>query len=153
MGSTPTTQPLVPTTATPPPTRVMTMVYHQADGAALRALRDIAAEALMRWHAETVLDAVVLALSELYTNVAVHVQGPCTVVLRMSDSTVKLTVEDRNVTIPPIPSNPAEHLLDESGRGLCIVALDPAVRSFYYERLEGRNGWGKRAVVEWNIAA
>lgn len=130
----------------------MSMTYDPPDEEALHAVRRTFVDLLDVWHLSEFADVVETAVAELYSNVIRHVRGDrkCTVILRVVSGVVQLTVRDADVTLPEIPKDPTEYLLNcdgESGRGLCMVAVEADV--FRFERLPSRIAPGKVAIVEW----
>ena len=66
------------------------------------------------------LDDVLLVVSELVTNASTHGRGKISLVLRVSDDEVFVTVQDYGQTLGSSPL--AEESFEEHGRGLVIVA-------------------------------
>lgn len=142
----------------PRQTGFMAVSYDHATRELIQDLRLLTGNLLRYWAVDReTIDAVELALCELYANVCTHVQGdlrPCTVVLKLREHVLKLCVRDNDDKIPRIPDNPATALhanFGESGRGLCMVAVYAA--RFHYEPLAPRGaGQGKDAIAEWDVA-
>ena len=100
----------------PRPVRVDLAPDESAPGEARRVAR----QALAGWHLPGLVDAVVLAVSELVTNAVRHGRPPLAVELRRRPRQVQLAVHDANPTEPSgVHDDAAWHA--ESGRGLNIV--------------------------------
>ena len=83
--------------------------------------RGAAREALVRWRLPHLVDAVVLAVSELVTNAVRHGWPPVSVELQRQEQQVHLHVHDGNPVEPPVPADEVDADA-ESGRGFGIVA-------------------------------
>lgn len=147
-----------PASATLPrhPHRILSTSLEYAVETYIRTLRIESHTMLTHWQIrEDIVDALVLSLSELYTNVVRHVPaGPCTVTLLLYSNTLRLTVRDSSRFIPPIPVTPETYLLGvdgEGGRGLGMVAA--YADRFHFQPMESRYGPGKVAVADWDVAA
>ncbi len=88
----------------------------RAPGQARRAVRAV----LERWHLPTLVDAVVLAVSELVTNAVRHGRPPVDLTVSRGADVVLVQVHDEDAAeLPQVaPADP----FAESGRGLDIVA-------------------------------
>ncbi|MFZ3557271.1 ATP-binding protein [Streptomyces sp. BH055] len=85
-----------------------------------RHLRRILRIHLGVWELEELADDAELALTELIANVVRHVPGRgCTVRMMRADAGVRVEVADAH---PVLPEPRDRRELDESGRGLAIVA-------------------------------
>lgn len=137
--------------------QILAMSVQCAADADLSDIRRCAETFLRLWRVEAdQVHAVALCLSELFTNVVVHVPGsPCTVALRLTAALIRLTVRDSSLVVPTIPAEPQECLFGspwgESKRGLCMVAL--YADRFRFDPVMSRFGHGKTAVAEWGEAA
>jgi anti-sigma regulatory factor (Ser/Thr protein kinase) len=91
-----------------------------AEPDAPRAARRFVAEALGQWGRNgTLLQDAQLVISELATNAVVHAASPFTVVARLQDASVRLSVHDRSPEQPVVRANGS---LLPSGRGLHLIA-------------------------------
>jgi anti-sigma regulatory factor (Ser/Thr protein kinase) len=90
-----------------------------ADPAAVRDAREVVRSTLTRWRLPHLVEACVLAVSELVTNALRHGRPPIDMRLRRVSKKVELEVEDQG-SGPAEPPHPADDLA-ESGRGLGIV--------------------------------
>lgn len=88
----------------------------RAAGQARRAARDV----LVAWCLSGLVDAVVLAASELVTNAVRHGRPPVRMELQRQENQVRLDVHDGNPTEPPTAPADADDVA-ESGRGMGIV--------------------------------
>jgi anti-sigma regulatory factor (Ser/Thr protein kinase) len=88
----------------------------RAPAQARRAVRDV----LLSWRLPELVDAVVLAVSELVTNALRHGRPPVHLVLHRERACVRLDVHDGRPPVPPSDRRPASDEA-ESGRGLQIV--------------------------------
>lgn len=88
-----------------------------APGQARRAVRDV----LLRWHLPALVDAVVLAASELVTNAVRYGRPPLRVVVRRNAADVRLDVHDGEPREPGSAGSRGAPEQAESGRGLEIV--------------------------------
>lgn len=89
----------------------------RAASQARRATRD----ALVKWRLPGLVDAVVLAVSELVTNATRHGRPPLSMGLQHQREQVRLEVHDGSPTEPPGLAGPTAAPDAESGRGLSIV--------------------------------
>lgn len=89
----------------------------RAAGQARRKVRQV----LTGWQLPSLVDNVVLAVSELVTNAVRYGRPPLFLVLRRDDTRVRLDVHDADPT-EPTRQRPAAGPDAESGRGLDIVA-------------------------------
>lgn len=152
MGSTFTAATVLTATTPTRPDRIVSTSVQLAAVDYLARLRSEARFILELWAVKPdTIDSVVLSLSELYTNVATHVPGPCTVIIRLTPERLRLTVRDSSLVIPDIPEDPTASLLSEHGRGLAIVAA--YADKFFFQRADSRYGSGKSANADWEMAA
>lgn len=78
---------------------------------------------LGRWHLSAMVDAVVLAVSELVTNAVRHGRPPVMMIVSRNQRQVRVDVHDAARDVPPggvLTSEPSADA--ESGRGLGIVS-------------------------------
>ena len=105
-----------PVDSAPSTVRVELAQDPRAAGQARRAARDV----LVAWRLSHLVDAVVVAASELVTNAVRYGRAPVSMELQCQADQVRLDVHDGNPTEPPGP--PGEVAVEaESGRGLGIV--------------------------------
>ena len=98
----------------------------RAPAEARRAVR----QALVAWRLPSLVDAVVLAVSELVTNAVRHGRPPVALVLRRSRTgEVSVDVHDGSPSEPVAPGVPAGEQA-ESGRGLQIVDAVSGARTY-----------------------
>jgi anti-sigma regulatory factor (Ser/Thr protein kinase) len=138
------------------PDKAMAMTYGQAIEENLSGLRDQVRALLVGWNVvPPVVEAATTVVSELFTNVIVHVGvGPCTVQLTLRQRRLTMRVRDVGCNLPYVPTDPEDALVSvtgESGRGLCIVAM--LTDRFCFELANSAITSGKSAIVEWDGAA
>ena len=95
-----------------------------ADPASAAVARVAIRQALLAWGLDEIAADAELLASELVANAAAHGRGPITVVLRLAPGPrggPELSCEVSD-TGPGLPRPRKAELLDESGRGLAIVA-------------------------------
>lgn len=106
--------PLVPSARRQPPPAELVL----SDIGQVRQARAAAKEWLSRWELGPLEDTVTLLVSEMATNALVHAPGPATLSMRRLEYGVRISVVDREPTVP----YPRQAEDDElSGRGLMIV--------------------------------
>ena len=93
-----------------------------SDQRAAGQARSAARQTLIGWRLSGLVDAVVLAASELVTNAVRHGRPPVSMELQRQSNRVRLDVHDGSPTEPP-PSEGETLQGAESGRGLSIVHL------------------------------
>jgi anti-sigma regulatory factor (Ser/Thr protein kinase) len=113
-----------------------------APGEARRSVR----ATLRRWRLPTLIDACVLAASELVTNAFRHGRPPVGLSLRRRANDVRLDVSDSDPDLVTSKGKDDANDLAESGRGLDIVrAVADDVGS------EGIPNDGKKVFASWQI--
>lgn len=106
----------------------------RAPGQARQAVR----QTLESWHLPTLVDAVVLTVSELVTNAVRHGQPPVALVLRRSsEGEVSVDIHDGEPREPTSPQDVADQDA-ESGRGLQIVDAVGGERTCAQVRDDGK---------------
>ncbi|MDP9182447.1 MAG: ATP-binding protein [Actinomycetota bacterium] len=113
--------------------------------AALRA-RHAVRSTLTRWRLPHLIDACMLAVSELVTNALRHGSPPISVLLRRHQRDVRLDVHDGDPLSFSARHPGDETDLRESGRGLDIVRA--VADESGLERVEGD---GKTAFATWHV--
>jgi anti-sigma regulatory factor (Ser/Thr protein kinase) len=77
----------------------------------------------MEWQLPAIVEAVVLAVSELVTNAVVHGRPPVALTVRRGSDEVRIGVHDNNPQAPPLSAITAHSRHATSGRGLGIVTV------------------------------
>lgn len=84
-----------------------------------RRARELARSALEGRASPTLVDVVVLLISELVTNAVVHARTPVELVVTFTPGVVRAEVSDHG--LGPVPAAVPGQPLDEGGRGLRLV--------------------------------
>jgi len=111
-----------------------------APGIARRSVR----ATLTRWQLPKLVDACVLAASELVTNARLHGRPPVGLLLRRTVGGVRLEVNDGDPHLSARPVEEGSPDVAESGRGLDIVGA--VSDDTWCERIPGD---GKTVVASW----
>jgi anti-sigma regulatory factor (Ser/Thr protein kinase) len=88
-----------------------------AAGTARRVVR----AAGQRWHLPTLVDSLMLAVTELVTNAVRHGRAPVILTLRRTTGELSLRVHDASPTEPVLNPDRTDNADAESGRGMQIV--------------------------------
>lgn len=109
-----------------------------ANGTAPAAARSLVRAVLLRWGLPTLVDAAVLAISELTTNALLHGGPPLVIRLRHLAGEIRVEVHDTGASPPPsVPTTVPVGA--ESGRGLSIVTALAAETGV--EQVAGDGKW------------
>ncbi|MGW1275524.1 ATP-binding protein [Streptomyces tsukubensis] len=105
--------------AAAPPSRAFAVAFEPADSR-VRHMRRITGAALRLWKLDAVTDEALLVVSELVTNAVRHGTGTIRLRVRRTGDLLRIEVTDQSPRAPqPREAGP----LDESGRGMLIVAM------------------------------
>jgi anti-sigma regulatory factor (Ser/Thr protein kinase) len=88
-----------------------------AAGTARRVVRS----AVQRWHLPTLVDSLLLAVTELVSNAVRHGRAPVILTLRRTAGELSLRVHDANPAEPVLDPERTDNADAESGRGMQIV--------------------------------
>lgn len=109
---------LLESVARPQPRHVVAVDLPQ-ELASVRQARAFAHEHLTRWGLSELLDDTFIVVSELAANAITHASSPYQVRLALTDSTLRIEVEDAG---PGTPEPRPHSTTEEHGRGLLLVA-------------------------------
>ena len=104
------------------------------DTSAPRVARAGVSKALNRWRLASLLDSVLLAVSELVTNAVRHGRPPARLLIARRGQHVEVDVRDSSPEAPDL-GGPTSGLDAESGRGMAIVAA--LADEVYIEEIPG----------------
>jgi anti-sigma regulatory factor (Ser/Thr protein kinase) len=102
------------------------------------AARHLVIEVLRSWNCnEVLIDDAALVVTELASNVVVHVAKPFSLRVTQRDSSIRIAVDDSD---PKAPMMNGDRLMSRSGRGLGMIA-SVATRSGVIAGVNGKTVW------------